>query len=82
MELKVIKDLLEKYYDGATSIEEEQIIKEYFLENDVPPELSVDKELFCSLSQEGEVGLINPDLEKKITGILYKYETQEKKQRF
>ncbi|HET8855216.1 MAG TPA: hypothetical protein VFM60_04760 [Salinimicrobium sp.] len=30
MELKVIEDLLEKYFDGETTLEEENMLREYF----------------------------------------------------
>src|SRR5689334_8325966 len=82
MELKTIKDLLEKYYDGATSIEEERIIKEYMRRSDVPAELALDKELFCFLS-EGENGdMLNSDIEKKVTQLIDLEEKKERKQRF
>lgn len=41
-----IMELLEKYYDGSTSLREEALLKDYFLYQSVPAELAADKELF------------------------------------
>ena len=42
-----IKLLLEKFYEGTTSSEEELIIKEFFLTcDDISDDLKADKELF------------------------------------
>ncbi len=41
MDLKRIKTLLEKYYSGETTLEEERILREYFSNE------TVDNELHC-----------------------------------
>jgi hypothetical protein len=46
MELKNIEILLEKYFDGETSISEEDELQKYFSSTDVSPKLSQYKPLF------------------------------------
>ena len=40
MELKLVEQLLEKYFQGATTIAEEKQLKAYFSSNDVAPHLA------------------------------------------
>ena len=50
-----IKLLLEKFYEGTTSSEEELIIKEFFLTcDDISDDLKADKELF-DIFENGDV---------------------------
>lgn len=49
-ELDEIKSLLNAYYEGRTSIEEEERLHAFFRQVEVPQELSSDKELFLYLS--------------------------------
>ena len=51
MDYKQIKLLLEKFYDGKTSVEEELVIQEYFKKGDIPGELYAEKELFESFQK-------------------------------
>jgi hypothetical protein len=46
MNTKEVYSLLEKYYDGRCSDEEEQILRMYFRDADVPYELEAEKEVF------------------------------------
>jgi hypothetical protein len=46
MNAREINNLLEKYYDGRCSDEEEQILRKYFRETDVPQEFEAEKEMF------------------------------------
>ena len=56
MELSRIKILVDKYFDGLTSLEEEQELARYFAETeDIPEEYQVVKMMlssFCTLSNE------------------------------
>ena len=53
MDRETTKRLLKKYYEGRTSAEEEQLLREYFGSGEVPPELEPDRELFAALAEEG-----------------------------
>lgn len=46
MELAKIEKLIEKYLEAKTTLEEEKILKDYFLKNDVPSHLEEYKVLF------------------------------------
>ena len=61
----LIHALLEAYYRGETSIQEEEQIREYFLSGDIPEELAAEADLFKYYSQE-RLAVSNPGLEAKI----------------
>jgi hypothetical protein len=67
MELNRIKQLLEKYYEGSTSLEEEQLLKDFFRYHPVPAELEADKELFLFTASEANVHPLNSPLEQRLT---------------
>ena len=46
MELKLVEQLLEKYFQGETTIAEEKQLKAYFSSNDVAPHLAKYQALF------------------------------------
>ncbi|HHT29094.1 MULTISPECIES: hypothetical protein [Petrimonas] len=52
MESNDIRKLLEKFYQGDTSLEEEKVLTAFFLQDDIPDELLSDKRLFCALNSE------------------------------
>lgn len=66
MDLKQIKSLLEKYYNGETSIEEEKILKTYFEGKSVSDELIADRDIFMYNSNEIKVQDSLPDLSEEI----------------
>lgn len=76
MELSDIKILLEKYWRGDTSLEEETRLKDFFAENDdVPEELLADKYLFLSYQREAPaldedlVSAINFQAQRKVVPL-------------
>lgn len=46
-----VKKLLEKYYEGDSSVDEEIILKEFFSRDEVPEELEAEKDIFCYFLQ-------------------------------
>ena len=50
-----IENLLDKYYEANTSIQEELELKEFFLNNEVPPHLEYDKLQFTFFDQENKL---------------------------
>jgi hypothetical protein len=46
MKLQEIERLLEKYYNGETSLEEERLLKDYFSGDDVPSRFRAEKQQF------------------------------------
>ncbi len=55
MEWKAIKNLLEKYYEGSTSSEEENILKEALRQDDLPGEFLPDREVILGLEAQQQV---------------------------
>ena len=52
MTVKQTKELLERYYDGATTLDEERALRRYFARPLVPAELRNDAHLFRMLAAE------------------------------
>ena len=57
MDYKIITSLLEKYFDGTTSLQEETQLKNYFSSNDVDPKLVQYKPLFEFWEEEASIEL-------------------------
>ncbi|MCH9660498.1 MAG: hypothetical protein K0U54_06260 [Bacteroidetes bacterium] len=54
MELAKIESLLERYFEGNTSLYEEQELRSFFSEGTVPTHLAVYKPIFMSFEMAGE----------------------------
>jgi hypothetical protein len=57
MKSQEIKKLLEKYYNGETTLQEERLLKEYFTGGDVPEEYQAEKIQFDYLLFSGKNNL-------------------------
>jgi hypothetical protein len=66
MNTQEINSLLEKYYEGRCSDEEEQILRKYFREADVPPELETETEMFGNYDSSLSVPQPAADFEDRI----------------
>ncbi len=66
MELDKIETLLEAYFDGTTTLEQEKIVQSYFAKADVAPHLQPYKSMFTAFSQaKNEVSTRSFNLEEK-----------------
>lgn len=66
MELHNIKQLLEKYFDGQTSIQEEKELKNYFSSKNIDSELMQYQDMFGYFSKEQQTETqIEPTLKQK-----------------
>ena len=54
MELDRIEQLLEKYFEGETTLAEEKVLKKYFVEGDVAPHLESYTPLFNAFAEAKE----------------------------
>lgn len=52
--MKEMEVLIEKYFDGATTCEEERTLRRFFATGQVPPHLEIYRPLFAYLDQEAE----------------------------
>ena len=66
MDRKNIEKLLEKFYNGDTTIGEERMLENYFSQDKIPAALEAEKDIFRYYSQTREEQPINHDLEQKI----------------
>ncbi len=57
MDYKYIEQLLERYWNCETSIEEEQILRTFFRQKEIPAHLLRYRPLFAYVEKEHEVGL-------------------------
>lgn len=66
MDLQQIEKLLQKYYNGETSLEEEGVLRTFFASRDVPDHLEAEKEMFSYYYSQSRDEASNPGLEEKI----------------
>ncbi len=73
-EYKNIEDLLERYYNAQTSEAEEQRLKDFFINEDVPFHLQREKEIFLQL----QAAQVPEKLEEKLSKQIDKWAIQER----
>jgi len=76
MEINDIKRLIEAFYNGETSIEEEKALFEYFANENVPEELLSEKRYFNQLRRL-EIIKVPKELPSKIDSLFDSFEKQE-----
>lgn len=69
MDYKYINQLLERYWRCETSIEEEDILKAFFSQKDVPVELLRYKDLFTYELSETKLDVLGEDFDAKILAM-------------
>jgi hypothetical protein len=68
--LEEIRKMLDRFYQGETTLEEEKMLEDYFASTKVPEELIPDKDLFQAMSTGNESIPVPSDLNQKIIGAL------------
>jgi len=66
MDLQKIKKLLRKYYNGETSLEQEEVLRTFFASRNVPGHLEAEKKMFTYYYDPFKDEAANPALEGKI----------------
>ncbi|MCB2196115.1 MAG: hypothetical protein KQH79_09645 [Bacteroidetes bacterium] len=66
MDPKKIRDLLEKYYNGESTLEEESLLREYFLNEPVDQEFIADQDIFLYQDQETNHTEDIPDISEEL----------------
>lgn len=66
MDYKYIKQLLERYWRCETSLEEEEILRTFFSQKDVPAELVQYQPLFAYEQAEAKADVLDDDFDQKI----------------
>ena len=74
-----LKQLLDRYYDGTSSEQEEEILREYIASNDIIPGYEAEKEIFCHYT--GAISCAGPsdDLEERILKSISDSEFNQKR---
>ena len=77
MEIKLIVELLDKYYGGKTTLEEESELKHFFQQDNVPSELQADRKLFLLYTGLAQQPIsLPPELEKRLSANIDQWEKQ------
>ncbi len=66
MSFQTIEKILQKYFEGDTSLQEEEQLKSFFQQDDVPPHLMSLKELFITYSREKEIEVLDKQFDNDI----------------
>jgi hypothetical protein len=74
--IEEIRKLLDRFYLGETTLEEEQVLQEYFSSSSIPEELLHDRDLFRSLGDASDSVPVPEGLNQKILDVI---DQQEKK---
>jgi len=83
MKEETLKGLLEKYFNGDTSLEEEKVLRKYFSGDDILPGFDTEKEIFNSYSSASEaIPPASEDLESRILSSIDDYEKENHRKRF
>lgn len=80
MEIKRIEFLLQKFYSGESTIEEEKELKDFFTTNDVPRHLWAEQEMFTYYNVGGKDEIPDKELENKIINTIKVAEQEGVKQ--
>lgn len=78
MKVDEIEDLWARYYGGETTQAEEEELKRFFTEEDVPSHLLTEKELFLQLAARPEPE-VPAGLENKLNSLIDGWETSERR---
>jgi hypothetical protein len=71
-----IKKMLDAFYRGETSNEEEARLQAYFSNNDIPEEMRGEKEVFCTFFEQDT--LVMPEgVESRLSSLIDKLEKSE-----
>ena len=66
MDYKYIEQLLERYFECQTTLEEEKILRAFFCQEDIPASLLMYKDMFCYESMEVENDVLGDDFDAKV----------------
>lgn len=78
MEIGEINKLLTGFYDGKTTEEQEEMLREYFQRDDVPEQFLLDKKLFMAFRDMPETE-VPSGLEDKLTQMIDRKYEEEKR---
>lgn len=69
MDYKYIEQLLERYWQCETSLEEERILRAFFSQEDIPVSLRAYKGLFTCATEEKKSDVLDSDFDRRIIAL-------------
>ena len=70
MDYKYIEQLLERYWNGETTLEEEDILRTFFSQIDIPAEMEQYRPLFLYEQVERKSSVLGDDVDDKILALI------------
>lgn len=70
MDYKYIEQLMERYWNCETTLEEEAILKAFFSQNDVPAELAKYRSLFDCVASDKEENVLGDDFDARMEALI------------
>lgn len=70
MDYKYIEQLIERYFECNTSVAEEQILKTFFSQNDVPDHLVQYADLFTYEDTQAEANMLDEEFDQRVLARL------------
>ena len=77
MDYKYIEQLLEKYFECDTTLEEEQILRAFFAQQNVPIRLLPYRQLFTETARSKKEETLGSDFDNRILAIISEQESRE-----
>ena len=82
METKRIAELLDKYYRGETTLEEERQLKGFFQQEEAPEELQADKDVFLLYTGLAQQPVDLPEgLEERLSASIGRWQKESQRRR-
>jgi chloramphenicol O-acetyltransferase len=82
MEYQEIEEILNRYLEGASTLEEETILKEYFSQADLPAEHLEMKEMFQYFAEANQEDAPHFDISAELNSLVEKEWKKENRSRF
>ena len=70
MDYKYIEQLLERYWSGETSLEEENILRAFFSQKDIPASLLPYRDIFVYQAVSKSEEVLDSDFDDKILALI------------
>ena len=79
MDYKYIEQLLERYWDCKTTLEEEAILRAFFSQDNIPAELVKYKAIFAYAATESKTDVLDENFDERMTALINEPETVKAK---
>ena len=77
MDYKYISQLLDRYWQGETTLEEEQILRSFFSQLCIPEELQKYRSLFIYEQTEKHTNTLGDDFDERMMALIDEPETEQ-----